>query len=52
MFWATVSIVYIMVLYIESTWDHYGVDLLKVGLLPCWGTELHITKAVYYTDFL
>ena len=27
----------------------YGVDLSKMGLLPCWGA-VHITKALYYTD--
>ena len=41
---------YTMVLYIESTLDQYGPDLLKMGPLLCWGTELHITKAVDYTD--
>ena len=49
-FRTTVSIVYIMVTYIKSTCDQYGVDLSKMGLLPCRGTELHITKAVYCTD--
>ena len=39
-----------MVLYIESTLDQYGFDLSKMGPLLCWGTELHITKAVDYTD--
>ena len=39
-----------MVLYIESTLDQYGLDLSKMGLLLCSGTELHVTKAVYYRD--
>ena len=32
-FRTTLSIIYIMVLYIESTRDHYGVDPSKVGLM-------------------
>ena len=38
------------VLYIESSLDKYGLDLSKMGPLLCRGTELHITKAVDYTD--
>ena len=30
--------------------NNYGVDLSKMAPLPCSSTELHITKAVDYTD--
>ena len=39
-----------MVPYIESILDQYGLDLSKMGPILCGGTELHITKAVDYTD--
>ena len=40
---------YTMVIYVESALDQYGLDLSKMGLLLCWGTEHNITKAVDYT---
>ena len=39
-----------MVLFIESTLDQWGLDLSKMGPLPCLGTEFHFTIALDYTD--